>query len=177
MAPAALLALAALVAAAGPLSGRAPSAEEVALSSATLAYKNALERYNGYVVLNGSVQDETAVSLHAAKENARRAMVRAEQAAGQKHARIGTTDGPLVEPAPLPARVPEGAPPRVAPAGRGAVLAGGLVIGGALLGVGGYGWWKRRPRMLTCPGCARKLKVPGRGLKTRCPKCKKVFDA
>ena len=177
MAPAALLTLAALVAAAGPLPGRLPTAEEVALTSATLAYQKALDRYNGYVVLNGSVQDETAVSLHAAKENAKRAMVRAEKASGSKHAAISPQDGPLTAPTALPPRQEDEGPPQVDRAGRGAILAGGLVIGGALLGVGVYGRWKRTPRTLACPGCQRKLKVPGRGLKTRCPKCKKVFEA
>lgn len=183
MAPARALSLvvvlgsAAFAAGGAPLPKRLPTPEEAALSSATLAYQIALERYNGHAVLSGSIQDEEAVRLHAAKEEARRAMIRAEKVAGLKHVPIAPSDGPLVPAAPLPERPPEQPAPQVPPAGRGAFLAGGLVIGGALLGVGGWGWWKRRPRTLSCPGCKRKLKVPGGGVKARCPKCKKVFDA
>lgn len=173
------LALAAPVAAAGgsPVPSSAPSAEDVALTSATIAYKKALDRYNGFVVLNGSVQNEEAVELHAAKEEARRAMLRAQKAAGRRVA-VAPQDGPIAPPKDVPlAHAPEPATAKVPPAGRGAFLAGGLVGGGSLLGVGAWGWWKRRPRTLACPGCGRKLKVPGRGLKARCPKCKKVFDS
>ena len=157
--------------------GPPPTPAEVALTSATLAYKRALDRYNGYTVLHGSIQDAEAVELHAAKENARREMLRAEKAAGKRHAFVAPQDGPLTPPAAAGPRPEEGAPPKVPPAGRGAFLAGGLVIGGALLGVGAYGRWKSRPQTLACPGCGRKLKVPGRGVKARCPKCKKVFEA
>ena len=183
MAPARALALVALLCAAASAAGgapvpkRIPTPEEVALSSAARAYQIALERYNGHAVISGSIQDEEAVRLHAAKEEARRAMIRAEKAAGMKHAPIAPQDGPLVPASPLPERPTEQPLPQVPAAGRGAFLAGGIVIGAALLGVGGYGWWKRRPRTLSCPSCKRKLKVPGRGLKVRCPKCKKVFDA
>lgn len=183
MAPARALALALVLAApaaaagGGPVPAQAPSASDVALTSATLAYKKALDRYNGFVVLNGSVQNEEAVALHAAKEDARRAMVRAQKAAG-KRLPVAPQDGPVAPrpDAPL-AHAPAPASSRVPPAGRGAILAGGLVVGAALLGVGGWGWWKRRPRTLKCPGCGRKLKVPGRGVKARCPKCTVVFDA
>lgn len=173
------LALAAFAGAAGgaPVPERPPSPEEAALSSATLAYKKALDRYNGFVVLNGSVQNDEAVALHAAKENARRAMVRAQKAAGQKLA-VAPQDGPISPAVDAPlAHSSSPASARVPAAGRGAFLAGGLVVGGALLGVGAWGRWKRRPVTLTCPGCQRKLKVPMRGVKARCPKCKKVFDA
>ncbi len=173
------LALAAPLCAAGgaPVPDRAPSPEETALSSATAAYKKALDRYNGFVVLNGSVQNDEAVALHAAKEDARRAMVRAQKAAGQKLA-VAPRDGPIAPAVDAP--LAHSAPPasaRVPAAGRGAFLAGGLVVGGALLGVGAWGRWKRRAVTLTCPGCKRKLKAPTRGVKARCPKCKKVFDA
>lgn len=174
---AALLAAPAFAAGGNPVPRRLPTPGEVALSSAARAYQIALERYNGYAVINGSVQDEEAVRLHAAKEEARRAMIRVEKSVGKRHEPIAPQDGPLVPAAPLPERPEERPLPEVPPAGRGAFLAGGLVIGGALLGVGAWGWWKRRPRTLFCPGCKRKLKVPGRGLKARCPKCKNVFDA
>jgi hypothetical protein len=190
MAPARALALAwalaspAAAAGGAPVSVVAPSSAEVALATATAAYKRALDRYNGFVVLNGSVQNEEAVELHAAKEAARRAMVRAERAAGKRHAPVQPQDGPLAVP---PAAAPEAAAAVAADptaavnrdirrVRRGFVALAGLA-GSGLLAWGAVGWWARRPRTLKCPGCGRKLKVPGRGLKARCPKCTVVFDA
>lgn len=176
MAPALLLSLASAVLAA--------SLGEVALSSATRTYKDALERYNAYVVLNGSVQDEEAVRLHAAKEAARREMLRAQQAAGTKAPAVLPADGPLAAPAaPAPVEQARSGPEPTAAVNRdirlvrrGFVALAGLA-GSGLLAWGAVGWWSRRPRTLKCPGCGRKLKVPGRGVKARCPKCTVVFDA
>ena len=104
MAPARALALVALLCAAASAAGgapvpkRIPTPEEVALSSAARAYQIALERYNGHAVISGSIQDEEAVRLHAAKEEARRAMIRAEKAAGMKHATIAPRTAPSSRP-------------------------------------------------------------------------------
>lgn len=189
MAPARVLALAlalaspAAAAGGAPVSAAAPSAAEVALASATAAYKLALDRYNAFVVLNGSVQNDEAIELHADKEDARRTMIRAERAAGKRHAPVQPQDGPLAVPAAAapeaasaPASDPTAAVNRdIRRVRRGFVALAGLA-GSGLLAWGAVGWWSRRPRTLKCPGCGRKLKVPGRGLKARCPKCTVVFD-
>lgn len=186
MAPARALALA--LALASPASAAAPavapSAEEVALASATAAYKLALDRYNAFIVLNGSVQNDEAIELHADKEDARRTMIRAERAAGKRHAPVQPQDGPLSVPAAAaseaasaPEADPTAAVNRDIRRVRRAIVALAGLVGSGLLAWGAVGWWARRPRTLKCPGCGRKLKVPGRGLKARCPKCTVVFDA
>ncbi len=170
MAPAAALSF--LFAAAALAAGGHPAltpAEE-ALSGATTAYNEALSRFNGYVLDHGSMMDETARRLEADKEAARRAVAKASSLIRIKPAPAA----PAAQPAPEP--VPASPANPVPPAGKGAILAGGVVIGTALLGVGAVGWYKRRSRILPCPGCRKKLRVPARGVKTRCPSCKRVFE-
>jgi tRNA(Ile2) C34 agmatinyltransferase TiaS len=141
------------------------------LSGATTAYNEALGRFNGYVLEHGSMMDDTAKKLEAEKEAARRAVSKASSLLRRKAAPAEAVASPGPEP------VAASRPRPVAPAGKGALLAGGVVIGTALLGVGAVGWYRRRPRILPCPGCKKRLRVPGRGLKTRCPSCKTTFES
>lgn len=138
-------------------------------AAAAAAYQEAVERYNAYGLAQHTFADEKAKTLARAKEAA---WARLMQLGGPQAAARARRPRPLPIPPLTPrdgALPPEPPPlPPVWPAR--ALLAVGLL---ATAAAGGLAWPLVSRRIIRCPGCKRRLRVPRwRKAKVRCPDCR-----